>query len=61
MRMSGATLAVGDGDSSSIEKTCPTDEPGEGQDGDEGHADREFEALALDIGDGTTAGGTFEF
>lgn len=60
MRMSGASLVVGEGDSSR-EKTRPADEPGEGEDGDEGHAYGEFEALALDVGDGTAAGGTFEF
>lgn len=61
MRMSGATLVIAEGGSSSIEKASPTNEPGEGEDGDEGHAHGEFEALALDVGDGAATGGTFEF
>lgn len=61
MKMLSATLGVGESGSSSIEKTCSADEPGEGEDGDEGHADGEFQTLTLDVGDGAAAGGTFEF
>ena len=52
---------VGKGSGVSLEEASPTDEPGEGEDGDEGHANGELEALALDVGNGAAAGGTSKF